>query len=192
MKIKINNKGFSLIELMATIAILGLIAGITIAGYRSGNKSSILKNAANKLQSDIRLAQNYTLGSYMFFDGTDNIIPERGWGVHFSMLNTSNSSYIIFADNDSGAVDFQFDGSSEQYREISLAQGVIISDIFLNGISVSGSGGMADIVFDPPDPKAFFNGNPNVDAEIILSDSATSQQYKISVNAFGLIETEKN
>lgn len=53
----IFRRGFSLIELLVTIAIISLLTGLTIAGYGTFNKKQTVKTEAYKLASNLRLAQ---------------------------------------------------------------------------------------------------------------------------------------
>ena len=55
--------GFTLIELMVSVSIVALVSGIFLVNYHSANKQSELSMSAQKLVSDIRLAQSYSLGS---------------------------------------------------------------------------------------------------------------------------------
>jgi type II secretion system protein H len=188
MKTEKAKKGFSLIELMVAIAILGVIASLTVAGFQSGKKTSNLKNAANKLASDIRLAQNYTLSSFLF--GGD--VPECGWGAHFSRTAGQNSVYSIIADiGPTSPCEHQYNPANEKLRDMSLPQNILVNNLTV----IDDSGGATnpnslDIIFDPPDPTAFMNDNKDYSAEIELIGSETGETALVRVNSFGMIEVE--
>lgn len=52
-----NNKGFSLLEIMVTVAILGVLVGIAIPNYLTWNARYEFKGAANDLASNLKLAK---------------------------------------------------------------------------------------------------------------------------------------
>lgn len=53
--------GFSFVELLVVITIMGILMSITAASYSNLRRSTNLKNAALQLKSDIRYAQNKAL-----------------------------------------------------------------------------------------------------------------------------------
>ena len=54
-------KGFTLIELMVTISIIGILFTIGMAGYTRFNRSQTLVQAALELRNDLRLTQDKAL-----------------------------------------------------------------------------------------------------------------------------------
>ncbi len=174
-----NLFGFTLIELMVSISIIAIISSMYLVNYRSANKATQLSLAMQKLSSDIRLAQNYSLG-LVDFNGE---IPEGGWGVHF---NQGDNFYTIFADSfDDTIGSYTFDDSSEEFRKINLPKGVSIDSIAIGDTPDMESS--LDIVFLPPNPTTYINGVDNTKAKITLknTDNNTSD---IEVNFFGLID----
>lgn len=65
----IFNKGFTLIELMVVIAIIGMLAGVLTLNLNSGRNSRLLSSAENELVAHIREAQSYTLSSRLLPNG---------------------------------------------------------------------------------------------------------------------------
>ena len=92
MKIIKNNLGFTMVEMIVSIGIVAMIAGIFLANYRGSDRSNQLNLAAEELASNIRLAQSYSLGLVEF----EGVTP-GAWGVN---LKTGDDYYIIFADSD--------------------------------------------------------------------------------------------
>lgn len=175
-KILNNNLGFTLIELLASIFIIALISGVFMVNYHNTNKRSGLKVAIQKLASDIRLAQNYSLGSKTY-DGIT--IPSGGWGVHFSL--SSPSSYIIFADKDAPNGNRVYD-AGEAVETKALPAGVTIN--FLSPADT------VDLVFFPPDPTTYVNGSATASARIVLKENINNSTAAVTVNFFGLIDVE--
>lgn len=178
-----NLYGFTLIELLVSIFIIALISGIFMVNYHNINKRSELKMAAQKLASDIRLAQNYSLGSKTY-NGINT--PPGGWGVHLALAGPSN--YIIFADQ--AETDFPNgdktydDGEAMEIK--TLPAGATIDSIEIGGTPNP----LADIVFFPPDPQTYINGSGANSARIILKENLNNSTAAVTVNFFGLIDTE--
>lgn len=147
-----------------------------MVSYHNTNKRSELGVIKQKLASDIRLAQNYSLGSKTY-DGIN--ISSGGWGVHFSLADPTH--YIIFADKDAPNGNQAYD-AGEAIETKTLPVGVTI-----NSLSPAN---VVDIVFFPPDPVTYINGLSNTTAEIILRENVNSSTATVSVNFFGLIDTD--
>lgn len=66
-------KGFTLIELMITVAILGVLAGIAIPAYTGYITTAKMSEAQNNLAA-LRLAEEENfLENNAYFDGTDTV-----------------------------------------------------------------------------------------------------------------------
>ena len=182
-KLKYNNKGFTILELLVVIFIVALLSGTMLANYRQGNRSSELNMAANGLASDIRLAQNRTLGAVKYGTST----PDGGWGVHIDLA--SPKSYKIFANkNYNDGSNLEYDGPEESRsgkggKNIKLGEEISITN--------TSEGSILDITFIPPDPETIiYNVNSNstsTEAEITL-ETKTGDSKKVKINAFGLIK----
>ncbi len=103
-KAKRRHGGFSLIELMVTMAIVILVTGISLARYGSFNNSVLLKSQAYELALDIRQTQLYGV----------SVTSQTGdFNSPFGIVFTENSnSYILFQDDG----DYVFE-SGEQVGE---------------------------------------------------------------------------
>jgi len=175
-KILSNKFGFTLIELLVSIFIIGLISGVFMVNYHNTNKRSELKVTIQKLASDIRLAQNYSLGSKTY-DGVNT--PKGGWGLHFDLSSPSN--YIIFADKNTPNGNKTYD-AGEAVETRTLPAGVTI-----NSLSPANA---VDIVFFPPDPITYVNGSNAATARVVLKESMNNSTAAVTVNFFGLIDVE--
>lgn len=171
-----NNKGFTLVEIIVSVSIIGLISGLFLTNYHGTKNSSELIMAARKLSSDIRVAQNYTLGLKKF----KGDLPYGGWGLNFN--STNNDRYILFADmNEDPALGYTYE-AVEQYQEIKLPRNIIISAIEVDGVPKS----FLNLVFEPPYSKVYANLDNNKNSKIILTNG--EKTIEVFVNFFGLID----
>ena len=176
-----SEDGFTLIELIVSVSIIALVSGVFLANYHSTNKQSELTMVAQKLASDIRLAQSYSLGSKEY----DSSVPSGGWGAHFDKVS-SPGSYKIFADsNGNMEYDVGEDDEDKGGQTVNLPAGVTISEIDA-GVSIDS----VDITFLPPAPVTnIWDGADNYSAvQIKLEREGESLTKTVAVNFFGLVE----
>lgn len=174
-----NKRGFTLIELIASIFIVALLSGAFMVNYHNANKRSELNMIKQKLASDLRLVQNNSLGAKTH----NGASPKGGWGVHFAV--SEPSSYIIFADLEDPNGNQAYEPGEEAEIK-TLPAGVTISSLSAGGSPANS----LDIVFFPPDPTTFVNASPTAGAQIILRENVNNSTAIVSVNSFGLIDTE--
>ncbi len=163
--------GFTFVELLVSISIIALMSALFFANYRGAGIGVDLSAAAQEIVSRIRVAQNYSLGTKKF----NNLTPLGGWGVYFDYENTNNE-YIIFADLDG---DYIYD-TGEEYSTSYLPRNVII-----NSMSKSGP---VNIVFLPPDPRTYINGEDDQSLNINLKEEINNTSEQVQVNFLGLID----
>jgi len=179
LKIKINNKkGFTLLELIVSVAIIGIVSSISIANYKSVNIQNRLVTSTHNLVNNLRLSQTYSLGSKEFGGN----ISSGGWGVYFNIANPDY--YIIFADTNG---DKDYTSSAEKHQQVELSKNVSInkiSDIFHASLSELA------ITFVPPDPTIYINSSTINTASIILNEDINNSTSTISINFFGLVDYE--
>ena len=173
-----SKRGFTLIELLISIFIIVMMSGLFMVNYHNTNKRSELGVIKQKLASDIRLAQNYSLGSKTY-DGITT--PNGGWGVHFSLADPTH--YIIFADKAAAG----FPNGNQAYNTgEAIETKTLPAGITINSLSPANT---VDVIFFPPDPITYINGLDNTTAEITLKENINNSTAVISVNFFGLIDT---
>lgn len=175
-KILFDLTGFTLVELIVSIFIIVSLTALFTANYHSTNKRSQLNMAKQKLASDIRLAQNYSLGSKTY-DGVNT--PKGGWGAHFALADPTH--YIIFADKNAPDGNQAYD-AGEAIETKTLPFGVTI-----NSLTPADT---VDIIFFPPDPITYINGLSAAAARITLKENVNNSTAAVSVNFFGLIDAE--
>lgn len=160
---------FTLVEILVSIFIIVLMAGIIFANYRQGGQQFALQRSANKLAQDIRRAQQMAMGA-----SERSSCPagyKYGYGIH--LTTATNDQYILFADCDNG----QNYNLGEGFEDIKFESGVKIKTL---------SGDPLTIIFTPPDPTVTIL--PTAPASIQLS--IDSQSKTITINQTGLIEIQ--
>lgn len=171
------NKGFTVVEMLVVLSIIGIITGMVIFNVGSQQRNSALLRSAQNLSLNLRRIQNFALSSKTF---KTSGVP-CGWGIHFN--GVGSKSYVIFADKAASVncSDRDFaraaDGS-EDFENINLDAQITVSSL---------SGGLSDIVFSPPEPSVVFIPNQTT-VSVILSnrDSATRE---VRINKTGFIST---
>jgi len=99
---KTSQQGFTIIELLTSIAVVVILTAIVFANYRSGERQYALQRSTHKLAQDIRRIQEMATSTREFNCGGSPIIPPGGYGVYFPRLSIANNYYILFADCDGG------------------------------------------------------------------------------------------
>ncbi len=94
-------RGFTIVELLVTIAIVVLVTGLIMIQYSAFNNSVLLKNQAYLTAFDIREAQALAVS----VKGQGGEFHEE-YGLHFVVDGEAPDSYILFQDRDSNGVHF--------------------------------------------------------------------------------------
>lgn len=173
MKCMSANKGFTLVELLVSIAIFAMITTLVLTKYQSFNGGIVLTNLAYELALTIRQAQTYGInvkGSSAGFNVS--------YGVHFDA--STPGSFILFADArssfDPDSLTSSGDGKYPTAGDalvdtFNLRRGIVISKFCIgqslanianadgsNKENCTTSGGtLLDITFSRPDPAAVIN-----------------------------------
>ncbi len=168
--------GFTLIEMLLVLAIIGIVTGLYLANYSGGEAKSNFYNAITMILKDLESARSRTLNGVNYTTST----PPTGWGLHF---NASSTSYTLFADMNG---DYRYtDGEADTQkgaRISTLPTGVSFSNI-LSGTGTSTIN--LDVVFtDITIPMAVLSGdtwqsNGYVDLRITESDATAYRDILI-------------
>lgn len=178
--------GFTLIELIVSIGIISMVTGIFLANYSSANRRTDLTMTAQKMVTDIRMAQNYSLGLARYGESSLAHVPLGGWGIHFSM--SANNQYTIFADDDGNAVYNSGEADLNSGAQTTGFPNNIIIDS-IKGPAVINS---LDVTYLPPDPITTITNDVTMatssQVDISLKDLRTNTYKTVRINFLGLAE----
>jgi prepilin-type N-terminal cleavage/methylation domain-containing protein len=176
-------KGFSIIELMVVISIIGIMSSLMFANYRQGERDTVLIYAAQQTAQDIRQAQNLSLAGPK---------DTYGYGIYFNINNPTQ--YFIYGDEGIKNGNHQYEGEGGNDTKVSpypifLSKNIKINNIKINGVDSNS----ADIFFAPPDPVTYINGVSSIGtAEIKICFTIITTNCKtIIVTTAGRIEVDK-
>lgn len=170
-----NKNGFTIIEVLVVLFIVGLLSAVTLANYRQGEDDYVLLGEAQRLASKMRMARN------MAMSGTGIASGKYGYGLHFSRAN--KTSYIFFVDKNGNK---KYD-NGEEFEVIKLPDNVRIVTI---SQSISG---IFDLFFEPPKPTVYFQGynNPrNSNFWVKLGTVDGSSTKDVSISMIGWISVD--
>lgn len=188
-------KGFTIIELMVSVAIFALMTAFLVAKYGNFNQSILLVNQAYDVALTIRNAQTYGLNVKSRPIPDPSGAPSQyssdftsGYGVHFDKTTgTPRTKMIFFADIDG---DKLYDADEMLYT-YTLRNGSYIYDICSGSIEqtctpVATPPGTFDILFKRPNPDTLF-ADSNVRYALITLRSSSGGEKKIAVRKTGQI-----
>ncbi len=160
------NRGFTLVELVVSIAIFVFMTSLVVAKYGTFNQSTLLTDTAYDIALALRTAQTYGLSVKNI-----NASFTSPYGVSFNSSASGNgcatpssaSNLVLYADTDesSKAVTNVYDCSDTPVTSYALTRGAVISGICVgSGSSCSFSGLSAlDVTFVRPNPEAVICAN---------------------------------
>ena len=140
-------RGFTLIEMMIVIAILGLLVSFMVPGSRRGERLLVLAKEQAFLTGVVNRARNLAVQKIQ--RGADLIC---GWGVY---VDVSQNRYAIFADVMRGA-DQDCDQSDKRYSQNEATEWFML-DPRVTFLPIEPSG-VTDVLFVAPEQFVYFNG----------------------------------
>ncbi len=181
-----TNRGFTLVELMVTIAVMLIITSISVFNYSEFNSVTVTNTLAYDMALAIRQAQQYgvsvrevggTAQDQPITASSDFSVFGRAYGIHFGQNDLTHFKLFI----DTGGVADQYDYNvnpslDEAIQSYTLQQGSKITSILVNSgagdIALSGNG-FVDIVFKRPNPDTYVTYSLNGGTPITASRTTT-------------------
>ena len=180
--IKNYKKGFTLIELMVSIAVMLIISSAVMVGKSTEEEKMILNMSAFAFTQNLREYQEKALASETAVcpNVSDQVC---GFGVH---LGQGDDFFTPFVDcaNNCGSSNHKITGTDLVLSSVSLGKKIKICSV---------SGSSFDIVFAPPDPIVYFNDTEWAIGEesiVFCLKNDISKTKTIKLNHAGKIEIQ--
>jgi prepilin-type N-terminal cleavage/methylation domain-containing protein len=170
--------GFTLVELLVSISIIGVITGMMMANFRGGQQSAEVRLAADILVAQIRSVQTSALSGRLVsvcsggVDDLDVCEPKTppvacgggacqkrvptGYGIR--LATAEPTAYTLFYDTDD---DRRYDVG----EELSEAPYVSTATVLFRG---SPAGDPVDLVYAPPFGTLYVNGSASGSTTVVL------------------------
>jgi prepilin-type N-terminal cleavage/methylation domain-containing protein len=165
-------KSFTLVEVLVVLSIVGILSLMTFSGIKSSQSNLFVLRSGFALMSEIRKAQEWTLGQK---DG------KTRYGVYVKnrVLPNDSGEIILFSDENNDGI-YQ---SREKKEDFILDLKGLEKGVFIKSTTPNSP---LNIVFEAPQPTIYFNNSTSSpEAEILLSNG--SFDVKVKVNRAGLI-----
>lgn len=190
-KMTAKNAGFTLVELLVSIAIFAVVTSVAVVNHTDFNGSVLLTNLAYEIGLSVREAQIY--GITVKGTALDATKFDSGYGMRFDM--STPTRYYLFEDRtppdhycdttECGAI---YDNVIETFY---IQRGNRISKICVDGDC---SPSILDISFVRPNPDAYIrvNGTSFGKAEICVLSPVAGTARKVVVESTGQISVATN
>ncbi|TSC56953.1 MAG: hypothetical protein Greene071421_463 [Parcubacteria group bacterium Greene0714_21] len=171
----LNNKGFTLVELLVSFAIILFLSGLALTNWKGGSQNLALVRAANLVAQDIQKAQEFSLsGKPAACFALAPAGSMLGYGTFFT--SSTPSSYIIFANCN---IATSYEAGTDQIVETkTLEQGIAVFSVSPSPLS---------ILFVPPAPDVKIEPGNALLGNVILQNSQ-GKQKTLRVNTKGVID----
>jgi prepilin-type N-terminal cleavage/methylation domain-containing protein len=170
-----KERGYSLMEMLVVVAIIGVLMLVTVPNFINMRKSSIVKGALRQFTSDLRAARQQAVTSSQLMR------------VAFA---SGTRRYYIFVSTDEGASWDLFGEQNPRYlpENVTIENGTGTAE-FPDSANDKGLGTFPDIIFERTGVARVPNGLGKVLLKTSYID-IPKPQYTISVRTTGMITTE--
>ena len=175
----IDQRGFTLVEILVVIFIIGTMSAAVLFSFGKGQEGAMLTRAAAAFESDIRRAQILAITSHDFEGSTP-----CGYGVHYLTQRT----YSVYVGKIGGAANCQssnhnFEGGIDSvFGESKIVENkVVFQAVF------------PDVFFEPPDPAVYINNDKSVGASTVIKlclETDPAKCLNLTVDTAGRIVTQ--
>lgn len=172
---KTSQRGFSMMEILFVVAIIGVLMLVTIPNFINMRKSTIVKGGMRQFTNDLRAARqravtasslvrvSYVSGNRLYY-----VLESTNDGTNWSLIGSQNPRYLpenVYLENSTGTSEFP------------------------DSVNDGGLGTLPDIVFERNGVARVPNGLGKVLLKTTYTD-VPKPEYTISVRTTGMITTE--
>ncbi|OGG42084.1 hypothetical protein A2837_00010 [Candidatus Kaiserbacteria bacterium RIFCSPHIGHO2_01_FULL_46_22] len=171
-------RGFSILEVLITAGIIGLITGIIVLKYGAFNNLILLKNQAFQVALDLRETQTRALSA----QGQTGTAFRDGYGIYFA--TAASDRYVLFVDTNDNNV---YNSGEE------LETRMLDTRFMISGLCNNSSCGLTtmSIVFKRPNFDALINNGAISTGKVnVTPKNGATNVRTIVVNAAGQISVE--
>lgn len=153
-------RGFSLIELLITSAIITIVTAIVVVKHASFNNAVLLRNQAYEIALAIREAQVYAVSARANEDGSDF---RSRYGIFFDTRNAGKNQVIIYIESETtGAASKSYNDNNDPNPDTVLETLVLdsrfeVSDICVKEVTDHCDPNFASISFQRPNFDPIIN-----------------------------------
>lgn len=189
-----EKKGFTIFELIISIAIFAFMSALILAKYGNFNQGVLLTNLAYDIALSIRNAQSYGLNVKSTNRATNDF--DRAYGVHFEK---NSIKFTFFADDTTGNGVGVYNTGDVTLSDTTIKRGSTIADICVYPNTTSANcepvDKELDITFRRPDPnaimKASVDGSIHTYSRARITVAASDGTIKtVTVNSTGQISVQ--
>lgn len=177
----VRQAGFTLVEVLGVLAILGILTGIMLFQYRQFDSQLLVRNLAYEIGISIREAQTSGIG----VRGASGVFSSAH-GVHLE----PGTAYFLFRDSDGNG---RYNAGDTVLTRYTIERRNAITDLCVGSAPLAGAEcGQAslDILFERPDPDAFFYPNPSASDALITVGSSAGTIRTVGITATGQVSIQ--
>tara|TARA_B100000745_G_scaffold295907_1_gene240608 strand:- start:22923 stop:23531 length:609 start_codon:yes stop_codon:yes gene_type:complete len=183
--------GFTVIELIVVVGILGVVSSITLTSYSKFGGQILLRNLAYDVALSIRQAQVYGISARSFLGAQF----ASGHGVYFDFAE-GNNTFVAYTDTDNN--NFYTSAGTEWVETFSIGPGYFIDRLCVPSGSSSENCAITslDILFKRPEPDAIIRasvggGFTQYDRVRIVLASPRGSTLSVLVESTGQISIQR-
>ncbi len=176
-----GRQGFTLLELMVIISIIGIMTSAGLVSLSSSKKHFALKTAQNEVAAAIKLAQSYALQG-KFKESVTNVC-----GIGFRFMNDSTYRIFYYRTGDGYPSCASTDSSTI------TGLGMIEDQVLGNGVKLTSPTSpdtSTRILFSIPDAKVSGAGISNSPFKLSIGTGSSEKSKTITISSTGLVEED--
>jgi prepilin-type N-terminal cleavage/methylation domain-containing protein len=173
-----NNFGFTMIELLIVMSVIGILSSSVFLNWKHGESGFALQNSAYKLSQDIREMQEMAMEAKEIDCGGGDTCSSFGVYFNKSYINY----YLLFVDCD----------GNKAYETVNdkLIRPAVYFEDGIEFFNLSSPATAFSVLFVPPEPTTYIkNETSDIEAVISVYDpDYPSEKKTIRLNTSGMIE----